>query len=145
MIDVEHTILAPAKNMTTLPALIDTPLATVQLSAPDLVEVRFKPGCTLTVAGITAILTVREELGRSGAHRVLFVFPNEETDFEMSMITKDHYQGRPVQEFTRAAAWATRNEHNERFARLYFAYFPSPVPSAILTEEGEARDWLEKQ
>jgi len=62
----------------------------------------------------------------------------------MSMITPDHYNGRPVEQYTTAVAWVVRNEHNERFTRLYFAYFQSPVPSAIFMEEEEARAWLAK-
>lgn len=124
---------------------IDTAVATVHHTAPDRVEVRFKPGCTLTVAGITDIIRIREELGRTAPHKALIVFANEETEFDMAMITKDHYSGVPAEQFTQAVAWATRNEHNARFARLYFAYFPSPVPSAIFMDEEEARGWLDQQ
>ncbi|MBK6540184.1 MAG: hypothetical protein IPG10_02650 [Flavobacteriales bacterium] len=131
-------------NTTADKRLIDTLIATVQRTSPDLVEVRFKPGAVLTISGITAVLRAREELGRTASHCALIVFPEEETDFDMSMITMDHYKGRPVVEFTQAVAWVVRNEHNERFTRLYFAYFPSPVPSAIFMEEAEARAWLAK-
>lgn len=129
-------------NTTTDKPLIDTLIATVQRTSADLVEVRSKPGTVLTIPRITAVLHAREELGRIGSHCALLVFPEEETDFDMSMITEDHYGGRPVVEFTEAVAWLVRNEHNERFTRLYFAYFPSPVPSAIFMEEAEARAWL---
>ena len=129
-------------NTTADKPLIDTLIATVQRTSPDLVEVRSKPGAVLSIPGITAVLHAREELGRIGSHCALIVFPEEETDFDMSLITEDHYGGRPVVEFTEAVAWLVRNEHNERFTRLYFAYFPSPVPSAIFMEEAEARAWL---
>lgn len=129
-------------NPTTSGSLIDTPVATVQLATPDLVEVRFKLGAVLTLAGIAAIVHAREEIGRTAPHRAMIVFPPEEMDFDMPMITTDHYHGRPVVEFTKAVAWVTRNEHNERFCKLYFAYFPSPVPSAIFMEEEQARAWL---
>lgn len=135
------SILAPVKNELEEP-LINTPLATVQRTAPGWVEVRFKLGAVLNVAGIAAILNERDQLAREGPDKVLIVFPPEELDFEMSMITTDHYHGRSVEQYTAAAAWAARNEHNERFARLYFAYFPSPMPSAIFKEESEARAWL---
>ncbi len=123
-------------------SLIDTPIATIQRTAADLVEVRFKSGATLTVAGITAILQARQQAADGVPMRVLIVFPQDEVDFEMSMITKDHYAATPVQGFSRAIAWVTQNDHNERFCQLYFAYFPSPVPSAIFSTEAEARQWL---
>lgn len=129
--------------MTTTTPLIDTPLATIQRTGPDLVEVRFKQGCVLSVAGISALLDARQAMPTERPLRVLIVFPQDHVDFEMQMITTDHYRERPVKEHSRAVAWVTRNAHNERFTQLYFAYYPSPVPSAIFTEEDEARAWLE--
>lgn len=122
--------------------IVKTPIATVQRTAPDLVEVRFNPGCVLSVAGISAILNVRDELGREAPSHVLIVFPHEELDFEMTMLTTDQYRGRPVEQHTLSVAWVVRNAHNEHFTRLYFAYFPSPVPSAIFMEEAQGRAWL---
>lgn len=128
--------------MTTTNPLIDTPLATIQRTGPDLVEVRFKPGKVLSIAGISALLDARQAMPLERPLRVLIVFPEDHVDFEIQMITTDHYAKRPVDQHSRAVAWVTRNAHNERFTQLYFAYFPSPVPSAIFTEEEEARAWL---
>jgi hypothetical protein len=122
--------------------LLDTDLALVQRTAPDLVEVRFKPGITLTTSGIQAILDAREQLGSEGPPaRILIVLP-EVVDFEMSMITTDQYKDRPVKQHSRAVAWVVHNDSNERFTQLYFAYFPSPVPTAVFQREEEARAWL---
>lgn len=122
---------------------IDTPIATIERTASDLVEVRFKLGVVLSVAGIGALLDARERIAEEGPTRVLVIFPASEMDFDMAMITTDNYRGRPVRQHSKAVAWVTRNGHNDRFTRLYFVYFPSPVPSAIFSEEGEARTWLE--
>ncbi|HRH70132.1 MAG TPA: hypothetical protein PLB89_11545 [Flavobacteriales bacterium] len=129
----------------TTQTLIDTTVATVQRTGPDRLEVRFKPGTTLTVPGIQEVLKARQALGNGVRSRVLFVFTTDETDFDMTRITTHYYAGLPVEQFTLATAWATRNEHNDRFARLYFAYFPSPVPNAIFREEREAVAWLDAQ
>ena len=125
------------------PSIIDTPIATIQRTAPDLIEVRFKPGATLTVQGISTILQARQQTAGGEPMRVLVIFPQDELLFEMNMITTDYYRTVPVEQFTRAIAWAAMNDHNHRFCDLYFAYFPSPVPSAIFTTEEEARKWLE--
>ena len=127
------------------PNRIDTPIATVERTAAGMVEVYFKAGSTLSVGGITALLDAREQMAGQGPTLVLIVFPPTEMDFDMAMITRDHYRGRPVQEHSKAIAWVTRNEHNDRFTRLYFAYFPSPVPAAIFAEVEEARAWLAQQ
>ncbi|MEO8067160.1 MAG: hypothetical protein ABI599_05660 [Flavobacteriales bacterium] len=132
-------------NNTAEHPIINTPVATVQRTGTDLVEVRFTSGCVLNVTGIAGILDARAELNRGIPDLLLAVFPAEEVDFELTMISTDHYQGRPVEQHTRASAWVVRNEHNERFTRLYFAYFPSPVPSAIFMQEQEARAWLQTQ
>ncbi|MFZ1689310.1 MAG: hypothetical protein WAU70_17945 [Flavobacteriales bacterium] len=129
-------------NSTAPSPLVHTPIATVQRTGSDLVEVRFHPGCVLSVGGISAILEVRDELGREARNHVLIVFPADELDFDLNMITTDHYGGRPVEQHTISLAWVVRNAHNERFTRLFFAYFPSPVPYAIFSTEEEAIDRL---
>lgn len=117
----------------------------MERTAPDLVEVRFKAGAILSVAGIRGLLDARERIAEQAPSRVLIMFPDEEMDFDMAMITTDNYQGRPVEQHSKAVAWVTRNARNDRFTRLYFRYFPSPVPAAIFLEEREARAWLEQQ
>lgn len=126
------------------PARIETAVATVIRAADDLVEVRIKPRAVLSVQGIAEILMARKQLAAGTPMRVLFLFPDDDCDFDLSMITTDHYSGIAVEEFTRAVAWATNSAHNDRFCRLYFAYFPSPLPSAIFETEAEARAWLEQ-
>lgn len=130
--------------MTLIGPSIDTPLATIECTRKDLVEVRFKPGIVLSLDGITALLDARERMGGEAPRLVLIVFPPEDVDFHMEMIIKDNYEGRPVQQHSKAVAWVVRSAHNERFTRLYFNYFPSPVPAAIFLEEAEARTWLEQ-
>lgn len=128
--------------MTTTSSRIDTAIATVERTAPDLIEVRIHPGVTLTVAGIAEILQARQRLADGEPLLALISFPPEDVDFELSMITLDHYGTVPVEHFTRAAAWVTCTPRNDQFCKLYFAYFPSPVPSAIFEDESAARAWL---
>lgn len=128
--------------MTTLSSHIDTSIATVERNDQDLIEVRIRSGATLTIAGIAEILQARELLAEGQPRLVLIAFPPDEVDFELSMITLDHYRTVPMERFTRAVAWVTGNARNDQFCRLYFAYFPSPVPSAIFEDEASARSWL---
>jgi SpoIIAA-like len=123
----------------------ETDLAVISRSESDLVEVRFKPGITLTKEGIQGILNAREQVGQHGPPaRILIVLPDV-VDFDMGMITTDHYKDRPVQQHSRALAWVVHTESNERFTKLYFAYFPSPVPMAVFHTEAEALTWLAAQ
>ncbi|MBL7950760.1 MAG: hypothetical protein JNM62_03470 [Flavobacteriales bacterium] len=126
-------------------SIIDTGIAFVERTSADLVEVRFKSGAVLSASGITALLDARERMAGAGPALVLIMFPNEQMDFELAMMTTDNYQGRPAQRHSRAVAWVTRNAHNDRFTRLYFTYFPSPVAAGIFMDEQEARAWLRLQ
>jgi hypothetical protein len=119
----------------------ETTLATIRYTAPDRVEVVFKPGIPFTVAGIQEMLQARKELGESGKHRVLILLP-EHVEFDMAMITTDHYTVIP-QPNTEAAAWVVHNERNATFTRLYLSYWPSPFPSEVFLLEADARVWLE--
>ncbi|MBK7382704.1 MAG: hypothetical protein IPI81_05115 [Flavobacteriales bacterium] len=128
---------------TSIPTRLDTPIAVAERFGDDRVEVRMKPGATLTIAGIAAFIEARQQLAAGVPMRAMIVMPEDEVDFDMSMITTDHYESRPMADFSKAIAWVTRNDHNDRFCRLYFAYFPSPVPCGIFLEEKEALAWLE--
>jgi hypothetical protein len=121
-------------------ATVDTPLATLRCTAADRMEVHFKPGKTFTVEGIKQMMLARQKLGEAGPHRVLVVMPDH-VDFDMSMITTDHYTAVP-QPNTLAVAWVTQNERNATFTRLYLSYFPPPFPSEVFLLEAQGRSWL---
>ena len=118
----------------------DTPLALMRYTAADRVEVHFKPDRTFTVEGIQQMMAARQQLGVSGPHKVLMIMP-EHVDFDLAMISTDHYRQMP-QPNTLAVAWVARTERNATFTRMYLAYFPPPFPSAVFLTEAEARTWL---
>ena len=126
-------------------APIDTDLALLIRSAPDLLEVHFKPDVTINSAGIQRILQMRQKLTPAQQPaRVLIVLP-EQPDFDVDMITTDQYRPYPVEDFTRAVAWVVHNDLGDRITRLYFAYFPPPVPTQVFRTEVEARSWMNTQ
>ncbi len=126
-------------------APIDTDLALLRRSGPDLLEVHFKPDVVMTSAGIQRIIELRRNLTPAQQPgRVLIVLPKE-PDFNVEMITTDQYKNHPVQDFTRAVAWVVHNDLGDRITQLYFAYFPSPVPTKVFRTEEEARAWLAEQ
>jgi hypothetical protein len=127
-------------TMETQHPTVDTPLAVIHRVAPDRVEVRFKEGHTFTVQGIRRMMEARQQMGAAGKHSALIVMP-EVVDFDMQMITTDHYSAVP-QPNTVAVAWVTQNERNATFTRMYLAYFPPPFPSEVFLQEAAARQWL---
>ena len=124
--------------------LIETRQATIERTQDNVLEVRYKPGQILDPAGLSDVLDERERLcAGQGGQAVLAVIPPD-ADFQMLMMTKDHYKDRPVVDRTRFLAIAATSVMHERMASLYFAYFPQNFRTGIFTEEAEARDWLKK-
>ena len=119
---------------------VETSLAVIELVAPGRMEVHFKTGHTFTVEGIRSMLEARQQLGRSGPHRVLIVMPDV-VDFDLTMITTDHYTEVP-QPNTLAVAWVVQNERNATFTHMYLAYFPPPFPSEVFLLVADGRSWL---
>lgn len=121
--------------------VIDTRLATITQTAPNFLEVRFKHGAMVDGVGIHEVLQQRAQLADKGPFLVLGVLPAD-IDFDINVMTKNHYAGRKVLEHTLAVAWAASTLMNERMASLYLSYFPQPFPTQVFMEEAEARAWL---
>ena len=103
---------------TSIPTRIETPIAIVERIGDDRVDVRMKPESTLTIAGVAEFIHARQQLAAGVPMRVLIVMSEREMDFDMSMMTTNHYADRPMADFSKAIAWVTRNDHNDRFCRL---------------------------
>ena len=125
----------------TLQELIETRLATLERKDNDILEVRFKPGMKLDMAGLEEIITERQRICPAGRVRVLTVFPPE-TDFDMAIMTLDHYKNTGLDTCTEAVAMAASSDMNERMANIYFAYYPQRFPTRVFLEEADARKWL---
>lgn len=122
--------------------LIETRQATIERTHDQLIEVRYKPGITIDPTGLSEVLSERERLcGGGSGQAVLAVIPPD-ADFQMALMTSDHYKGRPVTDCTRFLAVAASSTMHERMASLYFAYFPQHFRTAIFADESEARAWL---
>lgn len=124
--------------------LIETRLATLERKSPDLLEVRFKPDVKLDVPGIEEVIDERRRLCPEGVRDVLAVFPPD-VDFDINVMTRDHYAGTGLERCTRSLALAAGSTANERFASLYFAYFPQEFTTRVFIEEREAQHWLARQ
>ena len=121
--------------------VIDTRLATITLSRLNLLEVRFKKGIKVDSTGLREVLQQRAELAEKGPFLVLSILPAD-IDFDINVMTENHYAGQKVLDHTLAVAWAASTLMNERMASLNLAYFPQPFPTQVFMEEEEARAWL---
>jgi hypothetical protein len=116
-------------------------LATLERKEGDLLEVRFKPGIKLDVPGLEEIIAERQRLCPDGALRVLTVFAPE-TDFDMAVMTLDHYRNKGLEPCTQAVAMAAGSDMNARMASIYFSYYPQKFPLRVFVQEADARKWL---
>jgi SpoIIAA-like len=141
-----HTVYTPNQHsISPMSSLVETRQATVELVGNGTVEVRFKPGITLDQAGLHEVIAERERLISAGEPQaVLAIFPPD-ADFEIAIMTMDHYKGRKIQSGTRVVAVAANSLMHERMVSLYFAYFPQPFNAKAFVEEDEARAWLQEQ
>ena len=122
--------------------LIETRQATIVQTNDNVLEVRYKPGQILDPAGIGEVMGERERIcEKRGRQAVLAVIPPD-ADFQMALMTVDHYKGRPVADCTRFLAIAASSVMHERMASLYFAYFPQVFTTAVFSDEEKARAWL---
>ncbi len=117
--------------------LIDLPGAVLESARPDVVEVRFKPGHTLTADTVNEVLAARRAHFGSHQHHVLFITP-EQLDFDMGVMLKDHCAG-GLQDLTRSITWAVGSSMARSLVQLYYAYYPSEVPVQVIDGEEAAR------
>jgi|694.fasta_scaffold93444_2 hypothetical protein len=123
---------------------IVTRVATLHCREDGTVEVHFKPGVKVTVAGVEEVLDARERICGKGAHSVLVTLP-EELDFDLDVLMKDHYKERELHLCTYAVAWDAGSTMNETLVELFYRYFPQQFPARAFTTEKEAREWLRAQ
>ncbi|MEO8069557.1 MAG: hypothetical protein ABI599_17805 [Flavobacteriales bacterium] len=122
--------------------LIETRLATIEKVGAELLEVRFKPDVRVDRAGIDEILNERKRICPEGLRNILTVIPGE-PDFDLDVLTTDHYEGRGLENCTRALAVAAGSSLNEHMAGLFFAYFPQEFNARVFNSEQDARKWLD--
>jgi hypothetical protein len=121
---------------------IETRQAILEATPEGTMVVRYRPGITLDKEGLAEVLAARERhCELAGCHKVLAVFP-QEADFQIAVMTEDHYKGRPIIDCTRFLAIAANSVMHERMASLYFAYFPQSFETKVFVEEEEAMAWL---
>lgn len=124
--------------------IIQTKAATLERRDNGVLEVRFKENVKLTVENVQEVLDARMELCGRGPYAVLVTLPDD-IDFEIAVLSKDHYDDRGLEECTYAVAWDAGSEVNEKLVDIFYRYFPQPFPVKAFHSEEEARAWLGKK
>ncbi|MEZ4739854.1 MAG: hypothetical protein R2818_11010 [Flavobacteriales bacterium] len=122
--------------------IIHTEAADIERKPDGNVEIRFLKESKITLSAIKEILDARVKLGGLGEYAVLVTLP-EDIDFDINVLTNDHYQDRDLHKCTYAVAWEAESKMNEQLVEIFYRYFPQPFPVKVFRTEQEARDWLD--
>ena len=122
----------------------ETSIATIVRTRPDLMEIRYKPGSTMDMAGVKEIHEVRKRIFGNSPYGSLSLIP-EDVDFQLSITQQDHYSNARGNDPLVAWAVVSRGSMLEMIAKLYFSYFPQTFPVLTTANEREARAWLDTQ
>ncbi|MCB0781085.1 MAG: hypothetical protein KDC03_16440 [Flavobacteriales bacterium] len=120
---------------------LDTRIARLVKRSDGTLEVRFKKAALLTTEAIDEVLRAREDLCGMGAYPVLVVLPAD-FDFDAGVMTRDHYEGRGLEDCTYAVAWDAGSELGEQMVEMFYRYFPQKFPVKVFRSEKEADSWL---
>ena len=121
---------------------IDTSLATVLSDGIDPVEIRIKPGVTITRQAIYDLIDGIDTHGLTAPDRLLVVIPKEGVHFHTTILKQDHFSDRPKGVQGRRMAWVIPSSVDRHLARVYMSYFPPPFDTKLFASESEAIAWL---
>ncbi len=124
--------------------VIDTAQARVERTSEALVEIRFKPECTLNAEGIGAVIAAKRALCTEGEPDVLAVVAGE-MEVDLRVVNVDHHAAHGICGTTRRLAFVVPDELHAKLAEIHFRYFPRPFETHIFTAEEDARRWLSSQ
>lgn len=120
---------------------IDTEAAELERFPDGDIELRFKADVKLTIPRMEEVMRARKKLCGDGPYRVLVTLP-EDIDFDVNVLTNDHYKDRDLDQCTCAVAWDAESEMNEELVEIFYRYFPQPFPVKVFRTHSEARKWL---
>ncbi len=128
----------------TMDKVIDTVQARVERTSDTLVEIHFKPECTLNAAGIGAVIAAKRALCTEGEPDVLAVVTGE-MEVDLRVVNVDHHAAHGLCGNARRLAFVVPDELHAKLAEIHFRYFPRPFETHVFTTEADARRWLSIQ
>jgi hypothetical protein len=121
-----------------------TRLAHILQPRPDLLEIRYKPGITLNMAGVIEIHDLRVRLFGDRPYVNISILPDD-VQFEAAVLEQDHYASTRYTDNLRAWAVVACSAVGEQVAHMYFARFPQGFPVITTQDEEAARAWALQQ
>jgi len=123
---------------------IETAMAHLKLDERGLIFVRIKAGVRLDNGGYLENVAARKELADGNRCGVVCIIPKD-MDFDVEILSMDHYSDTPVAEFTAAMAIVTGDLLYDRLFKLHAKQFLNGVPHRVFHREAEAVKWVMEQ
>ena len=134
----------PLLNMTLEPREYRTAIATLVRARPNLLEIRYDAGSTMTIWTVTEAQEMRRRIMDEARYGTLTLIP-EDVDFQMNTMKVDHLAADRSQAQIMATAVVARANMLEMLVKLYFSYYPAMHRILVTDNEAEARAWLDAQ
>jgi hypothetical protein len=125
-------------------APIELEAATLTPGEKGVLEIHFKQEVKLGVKNVQEVLDTRQRICGDRRYLVLVTLP-EDIDFDLNVLSLDHYQHRNMELCTYAVAWEAGSSMNEKLVDLFYRHFPQPFPVHTFRSHAEAREWPAKQ
>ncbi|MBK8341542.1 MAG: hypothetical protein IPK99_16905 [Flavobacteriales bacterium] len=130
--------------MTIEPREFHTAIATLTRVRTDLVEIHYKPGCTLAIPEMAEVQAMRRGIMGTTPYGMITFIPGD-IDFELPTMQVDHLETDRKEGQVIATAVVARANMVELLVKLYFSYFPQLHRIRVTDNEQEARAWLDAQ
>ena len=123
---------------------VETDLAVIARTGPNLVETHIKAGARITTDGLRENFRERRALCGDVPHVMLTMLPADAT-FDMNVMRSDMFKHDDLRANIRAIAVVAPSAMAEMVMKLYFGHFPQVFRTQVFSREVEARTWLVEQ
>lgn len=130
--------------MTLEPRAYNTTIATFLRAKPDELEIRYKPGSTLTLEGMAEVQAMRREIMGHARYGMITIIPDD-VDFQLNTMHMDHLAVDRALANVIATVVVAQGNMIEMMVKLYFSYYPQMHRVLVTDDEAEARSWLAAQ
>mgnify|MGYP003393586947 CR=1 FL=1 len=130
--------------MNTEPRTYETTLATLVRLRPDLVEVRYKEGITLTSELMAEVQEKRRTIMGGSAYGMITLLPGD-IAYDPGSMQVDHLETDRREGLVMATAVVAEAHMIEMLVKIYFSYYPQLHRIHVTSDEAGAREWLEVQ
>ncbi len=135
-------LIAPA--MTIVPTVVETPLATLRCTRPDLLEIEYRPGVVFTPHEVAQVQAARRQMMGERHYATFSVIPGD-ADFTLATLQEDHSAADRGKGKVLASAILVHSAMIQRLTHVYFKHHPQLQHLLITDNEAEARAWIEEQ